>query len=97
MNATNNEGIQSYTPKPQAKTESVCYHLWALAAQGNALFRRRRCFTSRAAANKAGSRTGFNVYRRSDGSPDVVVMKCREICPCRPECPTMSKSQPMNT
>ena len=62
MNAANNEGIQSYTPKPQAKTESVCYHLWALAApqaktdvcyhlwacRAGALFRRRvLCFSRR--------------------------------------------------
>lgn len=48
------------TPETVTKAPAKCYHLWVLSSSGNGLFRRQRCFTSRAAANNAGKRYGYN-------------------------------------
>ena len=65
-----------------------CYHIWHLAATGNAMFRWKRCYAKRAAATAAVRRwreyapggghrpapsTGVYMVRLCDG-PDV--------CPC---------------
>ena len=60
--------------------EATCYHLWAVADGGNAMFRRRRCFTSRTAANKARKTSGFSVATEGKA---VSVMQCMPECPCR--------------
>ena len=71
------DGIQVSISETTSKAPAKYYHLWVLSSSGNGLFRRQRCFTSRAAANNAGKHNGYNVYQKPNGCPDVV-MKCRE-------------------
>ena len=58
-----------------------CYHVWIFASTGNALMRRRRCY-SRSAANQYVRRgcPGASVW---DGVKSAIVLQCHPYCPCR--------------
>ena len=62
-----------------------CYHVWVFNHQGNALFRRRRCY-SRSAANQFVVRGLPGIQVMADTKP-AVVLQCQEVCPCQSKCP----------
>ena len=74
-----------------------CYHIWTMADSQNALFRAKRCFGSRGAANAVvarGGNTGDRGKYLRASRRDSMVLKCRDDCPCRFRgCPAVEDGQ----
>ncbi len=64
----------------------ACYHIWTMAMGGNGIFRLRRCFGSRSAANTVARRgvTGDKGGQYVNNLARNMVMKCQPGCPCGP-------------
>ena len=68
----------------------MCYHVWREAAEGHALFIVRRCFRTRAAAQKWATAIGRTEW-------GYQLNKCRRGCPCgrfRTGCRSKSNDMP---
>lgn len=70
--------------KSTTRPEPGCYHVWVFAEGGNAILRRRHCY-SRTGANAFIARglPGVNASREGKAA---LVLKCQKGCPCLPKC-----------